>query len=158
MKQYFVGTKLIVIIMISCVLYSIYLWLEDLRCAFLHQIFIGIKTFYSYPLFENVYYWAACGTQLWNGQNSGRLTQKSLHVSLPLQWGRFMRGGDGTFQVVLRMQQQVDLERTKNYCVEFIGLTSIFIQYSMMLLACAGTAVTMPSYGPHGKFFNSFCV
>ena len=30
MKQYFVGTKLIIIIMISCVLYSIYLWLEDL--------------------------------------------------------------------------------------------------------------------------------
>ena len=24
------------IIMISCVLYSIYLWLEDLQCAFLH--------------------------------------------------------------------------------------------------------------------------
>ena len=29
MKQHFVGIKLI-IIMISCVLYSIYLWVEDL--------------------------------------------------------------------------------------------------------------------------------
>ena len=37
MKQYFLGTKLIIIIiMISCVLCSIYLWLEDLQCAFLH--------------------------------------------------------------------------------------------------------------------------
>ena len=30
MKQHFVGIKLIIIIMISCVLYSIYLWVEDL--------------------------------------------------------------------------------------------------------------------------------
>ena len=31
----------------------------------------------------------------------------------------------------------------------------ILVEYSMMLLACAGAAETISSHGPHGKNFNS---
>ena len=52
------------------------------------------------------YYWASRGPQLWIGlspskkktkkQKGGPLTQRALRV--PLQWGRFFRGGDGHFR------------------------------------------------------------
>ena len=32
----------------------------------------------------------------------GQSSQKALRVSLPLQWGRFLRGGNGSFQIVWR--------------------------------------------------------
>ena len=98
MKQYFVGTKLIVIIMISCVLYSIYLWLEDLRCAFLHQIFIGIKTFYSYPLFENVYYWAAVAPSYGMGKIVDGSPRSRCMSHFPFNGADFCGEGTGHFR------------------------------------------------------------
>ena len=90
--------------------------------------------------------------------NGTRLTQKTLRVPLPLQWGQFLRGGDGSVQVVWRTDLEVDLELTQNYWVELLALYPrrmiIKIQYSMMFLACSGAAETMPSHGPHGKSFN----
>ena len=41
---------------------------------------------------------------------------------LPLQWGRFQRRGDGSFQVIWRTDLEVDLERTQNYCVKLLSL------------------------------------
>ena len=35
-------------------------------------------------------------------QNGGRNSQKALRVPFPLQWGRFLRKGDGSFEVVGR--------------------------------------------------------
>ena len=75
--------------------------------------------------------------------NGTRLTQKTLRVPLPLQWGQFLRGGYGSVQVVWRTDLDVDLELTQNYWVEFLALYPrrmiIKIQYSMMFLACSGT-------------------
>ena len=73
-----------------------------------------------------------CEQRLIGGRNS----QKALHVPLPRQWGRLLRGGDGSFQVVWRTDLEVDLERTQNYCVELIGpMSTSTLQYSMSL-AC----------------------
>ena len=44
-------------------------------------------------------------------QNGGRNSQKALTVPFPLQWGRFLQGGDW-FQVVWRTDLEVDVERT----------------------------------------------
>ena len=77
-----------------------------------------------------------------------------------VQWDRFLRGGDGSLQVVWRTDLEVDLEQTQHYCVELLALylrrMIVYIQYSMMFLACAGAAetMTMPSHGPHGKSSN----
>ena len=53
---------------------------------------------------------------------------------IPLQWGRFLRRGDGSFQVTWRTDVEVDLERTQNYCMELLSLDLrlmiIEIQYS----------------------------
>ena len=46
----------------------------------------------------------------WKGQNSGRLIQKALRVPLLLQWGQFLREGDGSSQVVWQTGLEVDLE------------------------------------------------
>ena len=71
------------------------------------------------------------------------LNQRALRVPL------------GSFQDVLRKDLEVDLERTKNYCVELFALylrrMIVEIQFSTMLLACPGAAETMPSHGPTGK-------
>ena len=52
----------------------------------------------------------------------------------PLLWYRFLREGDGSFQVVWRTDLEVDLTRTQNYCVELLALylrqMIIDIQYS----------------------------
>ena len=37
-------------------------------------------------------------------------------------WGRFLRGGDASFQVVWRTDLEVDLERTQNYFVQLLAL------------------------------------
>ena len=55
-------------------------------------------------------------------QNGGRNSQKALRVPFPFQWGRFLRGGDGSFQVVGRTHLEVDLEQTQNYYVEYLAL------------------------------------
>ena len=58
----------------------------------------------------------------------------SHHPPPPLLWGRFLRGGDGSFQVVWRTDLEVDLTWTQNYCVELLALylrrMIIEIQYS----------------------------
>ena len=81
-------------------------------------------------------------------QNGGQLTQKALRVPFPLQWGRYLRGGDRSFQVVWRTDLEVNLERTQHYYTDLLALylprMIISIQYSMMLLACVGVAKTMP--------------
>ena len=33
-------------------------------------------------------------------QNGGWNSQEALHVTFPLQWGSFLQGGDGSFQVI----------------------------------------------------------
>ena len=72
----------------------------------------------------------------------------------PLQCGRFFREKNGS----LRTDLEVDFERTQNYCVELLALylrrIIISMQYSIMLLACAGAAETMPFHGPQRKSFN----
>ena len=55
-------------------------------------------------------------------QNGGRNSQKALRVPFPFQWGRFLRGGDGSFQVVGRTHLEVDLEQTQNCYVEYLAL------------------------------------
>ena len=55
-------------------------------------------------------------------QNNGRSSQKALRVPFPLQWGRFLRGGDRPFQVFWRTDLKVDLEGTQNYCVKLLAL------------------------------------
>ena len=42
---------------------------------------------------------------------ASRKTQKALRVPFPLQWGRFLGGGDGSFQVVCRTDLEVDLDK-----------------------------------------------
>ena len=76
---------------------------------------------------QTIYYWAACGAQLWNGfspskkrQNSSRYIQKALRVSIPLQQSRFLGGGDRSFQVVWATDLEIDLERTQNYFVKLL--------------------------------------
>ena len=46
---------------------------------------------------------------------------RKLFMSL-FPWGRFLRGGDASFQVVWRTDLEVDLERTQNYFVELLAL------------------------------------
>ena len=124
--------------MISCVLYSIYLWLEDLQCAFLHQIFIGIKTFYSYPLFENVYYWAACGAQLWNGLSLSKkdkprrrwVCHSPFNAPICAGRGRVISG-----RLANRLESRFG---TNTKLLRGVNWPYISIQYSMMLLVCAG--------------------
>ena len=41
---------------------------------------------------------------------------------IPVQWVRFLRRGEGSFQVIWRTDLEVDLERTHNYCVELLSL------------------------------------
>ena len=41
---------------------------------------------------------------------------------VPASMGRFLRGGDGSFQVAWRTDLEVDLTRTQNYCVELLAL------------------------------------
>ena len=55
-------------------------------------------------------------------QNGGRNSQKTLRVPFLIQWGRFLEGGDGLFQVAWRTDLGVHLERTQNYCVELLAL------------------------------------
>ena len=64
-----------------------------------------IHTYYIHIL----YYWAARkgNAQSRNAfgyaakrQNGGRNSQEALRAPLPLHWGRFLRGGDGSFPVV----------------------------------------------------------
>ena len=50
-------------------------------------------------------------------QNGGCNSQKAFHVPSPLQWGQFLQGGDGSFQVIWQTYLEVDLEQTKTYCV-----------------------------------------
>ena len=50
-------------------------------------------------------------------QNGGRSSQKALRVPSPLQWGRFLREEDGSFQVFYRTDLEVGLERTQTHCV-----------------------------------------
>ena len=50
-------------------------------------------------------------------QNGRRNSQKALRGPFPLQWRRFLRGRDGSFQVVWRTELKVYFERTHNYCV-----------------------------------------
>ena len=69
-----------------------------------------------------------------NGRNG---ISRKLFMSL-FPWGRFLRGGDASFQVVWRTDLEVDLERTQNYFVELLALffwlrrIIIYIQYSMV--------------------------
>ena len=76
----------------------------------------------------------------------------------PSSIGPIFAGRGRAFQVVWRTDLEVDLERAQNYFVELLALylrrMIIYMQYSMILLACAGAAETMPSHGPHGKSFN----
>ena len=44
--------------------------------------------------------------------------KKDFACPIPFQWGRFLRRGDGSFQVIWRS----DLERTQNYCVKLLSL------------------------------------
>ena len=53
---------------------------------------------------------------------SGPLIQNALCVPLLLQWGLFLRGGDGSFQVVWQTDVEVDLEQMQNYCLETLAL------------------------------------
>ena len=53
-----------------------------------------------------------------NGRNG---ISRKLFMSL-FPWGRFLRGGDASFQVVWRTDLEVDLERTQNYFVELLAL------------------------------------
>ena len=55
-------------------------------------------------------------------QKGGRNSQKALRCPIPLQWGRFLWRGDGSFQVIWRTDLEVDLERTQNYCVKLLSL------------------------------------
>ena len=54
--------------------------------------------------------------------NSGQISQKALHVPIPIQWGWFLQGGDMSFQVVWQTDLEVDLELTQNYCIELLAL------------------------------------
>ena len=51
-------------------------------------------------------------------QNGVRNSENTLRVPFPLQCGRFLRGGNRSFQVVWRTDLEVDLERTQNYGLE----------------------------------------
>ena len=53
-----------------------------------------------------------------NGRNG---ISRKLFMSL-FPWGRFLGGGDASFQVVWRTDLEVDLERTQNYFVELLAL------------------------------------
>ena len=55
-------------------------------------------------------------------QNGRQNSQEALHLPFPLQWGRFLWEGDGSFQVVWQTDLEIDLEWTQNYCVELVAL------------------------------------
>ena len=86
-----------------------------------------------------------------NRQNGWRNTLRALRVPFPLQWGRFLRGGDGE-----QIWKSV-LKRTQNYCVDLLALylrqMIIKIHYSnkVVNLPCAVAAETMPFHVPTGK-------
>ena len=65
-------------------------------------------------------YWNS-SDDFWDSLRSSRSSQSSESVSL-FPWGRFLRGGDASFQVVWRTDLEVDLERTQNYFVELLAL------------------------------------
>ena len=51
---------------------------------------------------------------------------------IPPQWGQFLWGGDGSFQVIWQTDLEVDLGQTKNYCVELVALyLQQMIKYSI---------------------------
>ena len=54
-------------------------------------------------------------------QNGGWNSQRALHVPFPHN-GANLWGGDGSFQVIWQTDLEVDLEQTKNYCVELVAL------------------------------------
>ena len=70
------------------------------------------------------FYWAACGTQFSfeKRENGWWLTQRALRVPPPLQWDRFLRGGDRSFRVVWWIDLEVDLEPTRSYCPKLLNL------------------------------------
>ena len=58
-----------------------------------------------------------------NGLKIGRTDlPEGLACHAPLQCGRFLQGGDGSFQVFWRTDLEVDWERTQNYCVGLLVL------------------------------------
>ena len=66
-------------------------------------------------------------------QNGGRNSQKALPVPFPFN-GPILREADRSFQVVWRTDLEVDLKRTKNYCVVLVAIylhrMIIYRQYS----------------------------
>ena len=83
--------------------------------TFLYIFFYDMK--FIYPLLgcswrqRPIKKWEANSFYVTKRQNAGRKSQKALRVSFPLQWGRFLGGGDGSFQVVCPTDLEVDLEK-----------------------------------------------
>ena len=58
-------------------------------------------------------------------QNDVGNSHEALRFPFPLDWGRFLREEDGSFQVVRRTDLEIDLERTQNYCADLLPLKSL---------------------------------
>ena len=100
-------------------------------------------------------HWVAFGTQLWSElsvekrQNGGRLIQKALRVPLPLQWSRFLRGGDGSGH--FRSSSERIWKSIWNEPKIIAWTYWPYIHAEGLLLACAGTAKQCPPTVPTGK-------
>ena len=88
-----------------------------------------------------------------NRQNGWRNTLRALRVPFPLQWGRFLRGGDGE-----QIWKSV-LKRTQNYCVDLLALylrqMLIKIHYSNKVVNLRGSCRNNALPRPHRKSFSS---
>ena len=76
-----------------------------------------------------IFYWAARQGNAQSRNTSCSYRKKTKwptefleNCSCLFPWGRFLRGGDASFQVVWRTDLEVDLERTQNYFVELLAL------------------------------------
>ena len=93
-------------------------------------------------------------------RNGRQNSQEALPVPFPLQWGRFLRVGDGSFQFVWWTDLEIDLERTENYCVELLALYRstrndyLNTVFSDVVILCRSLRNKRPSHGPDGKSFN----
>ena len=80
--------------------------------------------------------------------------------SIPPSMGPILRLEDGSSQVVWRTDSKTFRFQTNTKFLRgvidpiYLRRMIIWIQYSMMQLACEGAGETMPSHGPHGKSFN----
>ena len=92
-------------------------------------------------------------------QNGGRNFQEALRIPFPLQWGRFLRGGDGYLsgRQANRLRSRFGTNAKLLYGV--IGpisgrndyLNAVFDDAVSLRGSCR---IKRPSHGPHRKRFN----